>query len=78
MSCYHLREYSHIVTACKNNFVFLTYRFVFESTSWLLVTGKFDRAVTNVKSIAMNNGVKLSKEDSRQLEVICINFCVID
>ena len=49
------------------------YRFVFEPTSWLLVKGKFDRAISSIKSIARINGVELSEEACRSLEVIGID-----
>ena len=49
---------------------FATYRFVFESTTWLLVKGKLDRATSGMKSIAKINGVELSEEACHRIEVI--------
>ena len=46
------------------------YRFVFESISWLLVKGKIDRVIPIIKSIAKTNGVELSEEACRILEVV--------
>ena len=43
---------------------------MFESTSWLLVKGKLDRATSSFKSIAKINGVELSEEACQTLEVI--------
>ena len=48
------------------------YRFVFESISWLLVKGKIDRVIPIIKSIAKTNGVKLSEEACRRLEVTSV------
>ena len=46
---------------------------MFESTSWLLVKGKFDRATSSIKSIAKINGAELSEEACQRLEVIGID-----
>ena len=52
-------------------------RFVFESISWLLVKGKIDRVIPIIKSIAKTNGVELSEEACRILEVVWVIFKVM-
>ena len=45
-----------------------------ESINWLLVKGKIDIVIPIIKSIAKTNGVELSEEDCRKLEVMFINM----
>ncbi|XP_037026625.1 organic cation transporter-like protein isoform X1 [Bradysia coprophila] len=66
----HIHDFKHLlrITYIPGLFVFINFFLVPESIRWLLVTGRVDRAVKNLKTIARVNGKQLSETSVELLQ----------